>query len=359
MKFPLIESIIWVTVFLLIILIGNLIIYLKVTRRNIRVNDRIKIKYTKKIEELLIQFLYTEGKEGEYNTKQKKILNKFKVGVNSKKNRKIITSTFINLSQEISGNMILSMHKLYEEIGLLKYAIKKLRSKKWNIIAIGIRDLRLFKIERTKHLVEKFVNHPREEVRREAHLYFLELFGYQGMSFLDNLKRPISEWDQIQLIGRIQKIENHDILDLTKWLKSKNDYVVLLILNIVKLFNRLETKDILLKLVNHKNIEVRIKTIEVLTHFDIAEANTVLKSNFDKFSTREKITFFNLLEKTATKEDTFFILDNMNSSIFEIKHKSLKILKTIDLNLYQKLEKKSDNETYNEIINFLDLSHGI
>ena len=359
MRFPLIESVIWAIVVILVVIIIILVIYLKILRSNIRIIERKNIKYRKTVEENLIRFLYSEDEGILLSNQQKKIIKKFKKGAFSRRKRKIISDTFFVLSQEISGKMILTMHKLYEEIGLLKFTTKKLKSKKWNIVAIGIRDARRFNIEKLKDSIAKFINHPREEVRREAHLFFLELFGYEGLSFLDDLKAPLSEWDQIQLLGEIQKIENHLILDVSKWLTSDNDYVIIFILNIVKMFNRLETKEILLTLLHHKNINVRIKAIETLTHFEVVESKYILKSKFTELSLPEKIASFDLFAKVATIEDNTFIINYITHENFEIKHKALLILKAIDKNLYDKLEKKSENEDYNKIINFLDYSYGL
>ena len=359
MEIQLIESVIWTLVVILVIIITILVIYLKVLRNNIRVNVRRNTNYTAQVEGLLINFLYS-GEEGDqYSKSQKKIIKEFKKGLPSKRKRKIIIQTFIKLGHEVSGNMVVEMYKLYEEIGLLNYTIKKLRSKKWNVIAIGIRDLREFKVKKTQHLIKKFINHRRQEVRREAHLYFLQLFGYDGLSFLDNLKVPISEWDQIQLLGEIEKIENHEILDVIKWLRSKNVYVVTLMLRVVKFFNRLETKEVLLDMLNHSNLVVRLSVIDILTHFEVKEAKGILKNKIEELSLKEKIAFFKLLEKIATKEDSLLVLDYINHENFELKYKALRILKTIDENLYSKLENTSEDESYNKIKNFLDYSYGI
>lgn len=358
MVFPLVEGVIWAIVIILVVIIAILIIYLKILRNNIRVTVRKNENYTKTVEELLIQFLYAEQESILLSDDQKKIIKKFKRGVSNKRKRKIISNTFFELSQEISGNMILTMHKLHEEIGLLKYTTKKLKSKRWNIVAIGIRDARRFNIEKLKDEIAGFINYPREEVRREAHLYFLELFGYEGLSFLDDLKVPLTEWDQIQLLGEIEKIENHLILDVSKWLTSENDFVITFILNIVKMFNRLETKEILLTLLHHNNVDVRLKAIETLSHFEVVESKYILKSKFADLTLAEKIASFELLEKVASSEDSTFIINYTTHENFEIKRKALSILKNIDKNLYDKLEKESEDEDYNKIIHFLDYSYG-
>jgi hypothetical protein len=336
-----------------------LVFYLKVLRSNIRITESRKIKYTAIVEQLLISFLYSEEEGIRLSDGQKQIIQKFKRGFFSKFKRKIITSSFIKLSHEISGNMIVIMHKLYDEIGMTKFAYKKLRSKRWNVVALGIRDFREFKIVKGKNKIAKFINHPRGEVRREAHLYFIDLFGFEGLTFLDDLKVPLSEWDQIQLLGKIQNFEDHEILDISKWLQSENDYVVIFMFSIVKIFNKFDTRDLILDALNHKNLEVRLKAIDVLTHFEIEEAKGILKNKIEELSIKEKVAFFIFLEKTASEEDRLFLLDHINHDNFEIKYKALKILKTIDSSLFSKLEKTSDDESYNKIIHFLDYSYGV
>jgi hypothetical protein len=359
MVLPLVESVIWTLVVVLVVIILILVIYLKILRRNIRIVAQKKIKYTESIEGALVQYLYLEETDENYIKEKKALIKKFKKGIINKRKRKIITETFFKLNEQVSGKMIQITHNLFEEIGLLKYAVKKLRSKRWNIIALGIRDLNQFKVERTKHLVKKFVNHSRQEVRREAHLYFLELFEVKGLDFLDTLKVPLSEWDQIQLLGEIEKFESPELLEVGKWLYSKNDYVIIFILRIVKIFNKLENKERLLELLQHNNLEVRLKAIEVVTHFEIREAADILIANYEELTIKEKVQFFTLLEKVATKEDSVFVLNHIYSDDFEIKHKSLHILKIIDKSIYSRLEKTSEDESYNRIINYLDINYGI
>lgn len=358
MGFTFFEALIWALVIILSIIIIILVFYLKILRNNIRIVEKRNIKYKKNIEALLIEFLYSESKEGKFSSSQKKIIRKFKKGLNSKRKRKIISETFLQLDQQVSGQMVDQMNILYKEIGLLNYAIKKLKSKNWHIVAIGIKDLRQFKVRRVKNLVLKLINHRREEVRRETHLYFIELFGFEGLDFLDNLKAPLSEWDQILLLGEVENLENQELIEVEQWLKSENDYVIIFVLSIVQMFNRLETKESLLELLSHKNEEVRLKSLEVITRFEILEAKELLLNKYDELTIKEKIQFFIYLEKMGTSDDVMFLLDNVNNEEFEIQYRALQILKKVDTNFFNKLEKKSDDEEYNRIVEFLEVSYG-
>ncbi|WP_143032727.1 hypothetical protein [Polaribacter dokdonensis] len=358
-RFPLVENVIWTLVIVLIVVIVVLVIYLKVLRNDIRNIEAKKIQYTAKIEQLLVKYLYLEEHQENYCKDQKDIIDTFKIGVKNSRKRRIINYTFLKLSQQISGNMINIMRELYDEIGLFKFAVNKLKSRNWNIIALGIRDLRQFEVKKVSNLVEKFVNHNKEEVRREAHLYFLELFEFEGLNFLDNLKLPLSEWDQIELLLEIEKFDNQNILEVDKWLKSDNIYVILFILNIVKIFNKLETKNILLELIFHKNEVVRLKTLDVVIHFEIIEAKDLLINNYDKLSLKEKVLLFKLLEKVATQNDVPFLLNYITDTNFEIKSKALFILRKIDETVYENLEKVLEDVDYNRIIKFLDYQYGV
>lgn len=360
MEFTLVEAVIWAFIVVLSIIILILVFYLKILRSNIRITVRKNEKYRQTIESLLIEFLYAESEYGKYSRKQKKIIAKFKKGLISKRRRKIITDTFLQLDQQVSGQMIKQMNHLYKEIGLITFAMNKLRSRKWHVVAIGIKDLRQFKIRHVKGAISKLINHDREEVRREAQLYFLELFGYEGLDFLSELKVPLSDWDQVLFLGEVSNLENHQIEDVTRWLDSDNDYVIIFVLQIVQMFNRLETKNYLLKLLNHKNDVVRLKCLEVITHFEIVEAKQILLDKFENITLKEQIAFFEYLDKMATSEESFFLLNHVNDDNFEIKYKALQVLQKVNTEMYNKLEKKSEvDEEYNRIVEFLDVSYGV
>ena len=349
------ENIIWNIVFILLGLVFLLVIFLKIVRTRIRAIEKSNREYQIKIEQVLIEYLYAKNEGDDFIEIENNIIKK---DLRSKSKRKIITSIFLKLRQEVSGGLVANMGDLYEEIGLLYFAKRKLKSKKWNIIALGIRDLRLFRIEEIQDSISNFINHSREEVRREAHLYFIEVFKFKGLSFLDDLKAPLSEWDQIMLLEHLKKFDDQEIPDVTKWLSSKNEYTVLFTLNIVKFFNRLETTDALLDLLNHPKEHIRVRAIELLSHFEILDAKEILKENCANLSVKERKAFFSLLYKMATKNDTTFVLGYIKDEVFEVKKLALQILNAINEKAYLLLDRKSDDEDHNKIMNFINCSHG-
>lgn len=349
------ETIIWNIVFSLLAFVLFLIVFLLILRIKIRIDEKKYKKYEQEIEQVLIEYLYYVNEGGDITDAKK---NEIKNDLSNKKKRKIISIIFLKLRQEVSGELIINMGELYEKIGLYSYDKRKLKSRKWNSIALGIRNLRMFGVKEIQNSISKFINYSRAEVRREAHLYFVGVLGFKGLNFLDDLKTPLSEWDQIQLLGQLKNFNDQEISDISKWLKSDNDYVILFTLNIVNLFNRLETKNELLLLLNHNNETIRTKAIELLSKFEIIDAKPILKDNYSNLSTKEKLAFWDFLKFNADTKDTSFILKHLNEDNFEVKHKLLKILRSINEEEFKLLDSNTNDEPLNKIIHFINYNYG-
>lgn len=343
-KFPMLIKLVWVIIGVLISTIIILTIYLKLIRFFLRKKELEHSRFKSEYESLLVQYLYSGDESGGLNDVQKSIINQLRSSVKIATKRKIIVSVLYNLMDEVSGEMSDFIIVFYYEIGLINYAYEKLKSNKWNIIAKGIGELRRFRIEEASHEVAPFVNHPRIEVRKQTHLYMVNLFLFEGLSFLDELKNPLSEWVQIQLLETLHKFDNQEICDIRPWLKSKNDSVVLFALKLAQIYNQFEVKETLMELLLHDNKEIRIDTINVLGHLYGIEAKEMLKANFNSSSLEEQISFFELLEKLVVPDDEPFVEAHLFHKNFEIQLLALKILKEINIDKYMGLTKLSNDK---------------
>ena len=203
---PLIIQFVWAVSCCFFVIIILLIIYLKYLRSHLRENEKIEAKYQKEYESDLITYLYAGNEEEDISPEQQLIVNKLKKSVTDPFKREILVSTLFKLRNEISGEMAESIEKLYFQTGLISYALAKLRSKKWDVVAKGIRELTQFHVKEVHNEVMTNINHPRREVRKEMQLYLVNLFYFKGLDFLNALETPLSEWDQIQLLEVLAKI---------------------------------------------------------------------------------------------------------------------------------------------------------
>lgn len=343
-EYPLLIRIIWVLSGMLLFAIIGLSTYLKLIRNRLRKNSENRTKLRKEYETLLVEYLYSGDETGKLSVNQEAIMLQLKHAISISFNRKIIVKLLYNLMNEVSGEMSDSIKTLYEETGLLKHAVSRLKNKNWYVIAKGIGELTRFDISDVHQSVSKFINHPRHEVRKETQLYMVTMFRFQGLSFLDDLKTTLSEWDQVQLLEVLQKLEDQEICDIKPWLKSTNDSVVLFALKLSQIYNQFEVKDTLMDLLTHSSKIIRVNVIEVLTHLYGIEAKDKLKANFEELSIEEQISFFGLLEKLVIPSDEPFIEEHLFHKNFEIQLLALKILKSINIDKYIGLDKLPEEE---------------
>ncbi|MFA5296948.1 MAG: HEAT repeat domain-containing protein [Lutibacter sp.] len=351
---PTIIKVVWISSSIFFITIIFLIIYLKFLRYYLRKNEKIVAQLKIEYESQLITYLYAGNEEEEISVEQQEIINKLKIGVANKFKRQLIVSTLVRLRNEISGEMAEAIQKLYFQTGIISYALSSLKSKKWYVVAKGIRELKLFHVKQAYNKIVIHVNHPKREVRIESQLYLVTLFHFDGLKFLDVLQTPLSEWDQIQLLEVLQKFDDQEIPDINPWLKSTNDFVVIFALKLAKIYNQFEAKEALIELLNHTNKKIRIGAIHVLSELQVVEAKSILKNNFETLSIEEQIAFFKLLENSFESSDESFLLKQVTHKNFEIKLAALKILKIIDIEKFVGLKEESTEPEYLKIYKFVE-----
>lgn len=350
--FPVLVKTAWILSGLFIFIVTCLTIYLKIIRSYLRKRDIKIIKFKNEYEALIVEFLFLSSASKSICEEQQSIILKIKNAVKNKFERKIVISILYKLMNEVSGEMAESIKILYYNTGLIDHATSKLKNKNWYVIAKGIGELTRFNIKEVHDAVIKFKFHPKREVRKEAHIYLVNMFRFKGLSFLDDIKTPLSEWDQIQLIEVLQKFDDQQICDIKPWLKSPNDTVVLFALKLAMIYNQYEVKDILMDLLSHANKKVRVNVIEVLTYLYGIEAKDKLKANFNAISIEEQICFFEMLEKLVVPSDEPFIEKHLFHKDFEIQLLALKILKSINIDKFMSLNNLPTHEKSQAMLKF-------
>ncbi|MFV8327899.1 HEAT repeat domain-containing protein [Flavobacterium sp. ZS1P14] len=324
----------WALSSVFFIIIMMLIMYLKYLRNHLRENEKIKAKYQEEYESYLVTYLYSGNEDGTFSSEQQLIINELKKCVADPFKRKIIISTLLKLRNEISGEIAESIDKLFIKLGLLRYSLAKLRNEKWDVIAIGIRELTQFKIKGVHKIIMKNINHPKREVRKEMQLYLVHLYAFKGLDFLNVLETSLSEWDQIQLLEILQINNDAQIADIRPWLKSSNDSVIIFSLKLAKIYNQFEAKEELIELLHHENEDVRVNVISALSYLNIVEAKNILKNNFNERGHEEQIAFLKMMENVYENSDKPFLLEHIHHKNFEIKLLIMEILKNINFEEY-------------------------
>ena len=311
--------------------IFGLALYLKYLRGRLRNKERIQQECQKKYEADLITYLYSGNNEEEITPEQQQIILSFIKYSESSLQRKLVLTTLLKLKNEISGEMSDAIQKLYYQTGLINYAATKLKSKKWDVIAKGIKELAQFEIKEMHDEIILQINHPKKEVRREIQMYLVKLFHFEGLDFLNVITTQLSEWEQIQLLEILQNFDNQKIPDITNWLESSNNSVTLFALKLAKIYNLFEVKDVVITLLNHPETTVRLAAINVLTHMGDPETVEILKNDYQQRDIEEQIEFLKMMEIMAVTADSGFIMQLTEHTNFEIRVSAMKILKRLDI----------------------------
>lgn len=350
---PTIIQAVWAMSAVFLIAVVILTIFLKYLRNHLRKNEKTVAEYQKEYESDLITYLYAGNNEAEISAEQQIIIDKLRSCASNEFKRRIIVSTLLRLRNEISGEMADAIQKLYYQSGLVVYAQKRLKSKRWYVVAKGIRELTQLRAKEVEDKIVALVNHPKREIRKEVQLYLVTLFHFDGLKFLEVLQTHLSEWDQIQLLEVLQRFDEQEIPNINPWLKSTNGSVVAFALKLAKIYNQFEAKDAILELLAHPQKKIRVDAIHVLSHLQVFEAKDILKNNFGKLSLEEQIEFFKLLENMAETGDESFLLAHTTHQNFEIKLSALKIIKSLADEKFKSLKHFSTDDDYIKIYEFL------
>lgn len=325
-KLPELIQIIWIIIIVEFFLIITSFIFLSYIRLNFARNKKRHKLLNDKYQELLINFIYLTDEE----IKEKKALqNQLQKAVKNKFEREVIQKLILKLHADLSGELATFLEELYSNLNLVYYSLKKMKSNVWYIKIKGIREVTQMKVKGVYGETLKLINHDNILLRNEAQLTMVKLYQFKGLAFLDKLEFPITEWQQLQLIEEIQSIRNEEIPDLTQWLKSENEYVVIFALKLVKLFNQIQTQDLLLKLIMHPSKLVRKNAIAVLEYFKIDESKTLLKQIFSKSDIDTQRNIIQALANLSNEEDVPFFESQLNNADVEISYLACKAIQEL------------------------------
>lgn len=354
-QLPILLQIVWIGVLGLFVSIFFFLFYLYYLRNYLRAEEVISKNLFTQYEASLINYLYSGDSISKLTSEQQEIIDKMKTCIQDKFKRTIFISVLSKLKSDISGEMATAINTLYLKTGLIKYSLNNLESKKWDKIALGIKELTQFEVANVYNEISKYKNHDKQEVRNQVQLYYVSLFHFNGLEFLDNLKSPISEWNQIQLLEILQKFDDQEITDISPWLKSENDSVVLFALKLAKIYNQFQVIEILLNLLNHKNKQIRVCVIEILGYFQVKEVKQILKINFGNRSEEEKVAFFKIFEDIVDEEDEAFIIENTSNPNFKIRFLAFKLLKKLNIEAINLLKVNASGINNEQIFKFIEI----
>ncbi|HXB44952.1 MAG TPA: hypothetical protein VNV85_12880 [Puia sp.] len=178
--------------------------------------------------------------------------------------RDYVINELIQIKKSLSGSSTSNLKKLYESLNLDRDSFGKVTELRWHVKAKGLQELG--EMEQSKYLKEIFwlTNDENELVRNEAQCAMVSFSGFLGLSFLNVTEYPMSEWQQVQLLNRLNDIKPENSNVIKKWLQSSNESVVVFSLKLAAFYNCNNVYNDVITCLHSSSLRVKITALEYL-----------------------------------------------------------------------------------------------
>lgn len=212
----------------------------------------------------------------------------------------------MSLHKNLIGESADKLRHLYKQLGLQLYCKHKLYSGSWHVIAKGISELADMGIHKRSELIRTFVNHPHPTLRSEAQVALLKLKSETPFSFLDDLKEPLSNWQQLQMARAAYKSQFLSIPDFECWLDKKEESIVIFCLRMIAFYGQHGASKTIIRLLQHPSAKVREEAVTTLRQLESFDAVPMLTSMFANESTDIQLEILKALPAIGDQQSISF-----------------------------------------------------
>lgn len=265
--------------------------------------------------------------------------------LHNKRFRKLLTEEIKSAKKNIAGTSSDNLKQLYKQLHLERYALKNLKSRHWHIKAKAIQELTI--MEMNEFLTDIYIhaNAKNELVRMEAQTALVQFNGFEGLSFLDIVTYPISDWQQIKLLQQLANVPQIDV-SIETWLASSNSSVVVFTLKLARNYHRFELYDEILPCLDHADPRVRLEAINFFCEIFTDDTAGEFKSRFLGEIPKNKVALVKAMQNVGTERDIVFLLHLLDDEDHEIKLSAARALAKIGENGLTSLFDYADKTGY-------------
>jgi len=178
--------------------------------------------------------------------------------------RQLLIDELILAKKALTGTAAMNLIALFNQLQLDKLSLRKLHSRKWHLKARGIQELAMMEQRQRVVRIYRLTNAHHELVRMEAQSAIVQLYGFEGLRFLDIIDTPLSEWQQIKLLRLLARAPGILPDKVGNWLASPNDSVRIFALKLVAEHHQQELHKEVMNCLYHDNPQVRLQAIRCL-----------------------------------------------------------------------------------------------
>ena len=232
--------------------------------------------------------------------------------------RTCLLHEIIQTKKQLAGDAGARLKKLYELFKLNKDSDVKLNSLRWHIKAKGIQELSL--MQQTCHVkrIFRLTNYKNELVRNEAQCGLINFYGFRGLRFLNVMVHTLSQWQQIQLLNKLNGALPEDMSTINKWLKSRNESVVEFALKLATHYNYTEVYDDVISCLKLSGQQVRIQAINYLKKMPTSETGDMILQDYQLQSRQTRLFILDALKEIGNENHVPFLIGQLHESDEEV-----------------------------------------
>ena len=263
-SFALVNALI-ITIFISIVTMIILLMVILLNRTRMEKEDDLKQYLAETYQGMIIDYLFTGSNP-----------DSFRAIASDTYRRQALIDQMIDVSVNLKGDAEEKLCGLYLYLGLDRDSVRRANDYRWHKKIKGFRELAFMNIKDANNAIYKALNSKNEILRMEAQIALVRLTDEDPFSFLFQLIRPFSLWEQITLH---ELIIQHDlpVPEFKKFLRASNPTVVMFALRMIREFKQKDAEDDLRETLEHSSPEVRRLAVQVAGDLEMRSSLEVMK----------------------------------------------------------------------------------
>ena len=221
--------------------------------------------------------------------------------------RQLLLDELVQGKKSLTGTAATNLVLLFNQLDLSRLSLHKLNSRRWHIKARGIQELAVMEQRQLVTRIYRLTNAHHELVRMEAQSAIVQLYGFEGLRFLDIINTPISEWQQITLLRLLARMPGIQPEKIANWLGSDNDSVRIFALKLVAEHHLHQLHDQVIPCLSHPHPQVRMQTVRTLKEIYTETTTTALIQVYNTQTIPCRLAILDVLGAIGSPDNGIFL----------------------------------------------------
>lgn len=225
--------------------------------------------------------------------------------------RNVFLGVLVASDRKFSGVARNEVNNLFKIYKMEDAAWQKLQQKKSYLIAGGILELAVMRVEDAIPDIISLLDHPKRQVYQEAQYAIVGFKGFDGLDFLNTLVVPLSDWQQLRLLRSVAKLPDAYEKWMKKWLISPNESVIIFTLRLIRKFQLLPFYNDVVNLLDHASVTVSVQAIRTLAALENVDTVYQLIAIFATQPHESQIEILRTLKKSRSPQSEPFLQEQL------------------------------------------------